>query len=75
MEPKIKISDHIDLAKLCSGWQETENSYELESSLFDEFISIDKNTRYVTHCGYNNIINEWFWDRTARYDIHYEREN
>lgn len=61
---ELYINGDIDLEKLCVGWKKEINSYELESQ-FDEFITIDKNTRHVNQYGYNSLINKWIMEGTA----------
>lgn len=56
---RIKISDNVNLSILLKGFKENDNSYDLDS-MFDEFMSINKNTREIKQYGYNGLLMDWY---------------
>ena len=56
---RVKINNDVDLSVLLRGFKENENSYDLDS-IFDEFISVNKNTREISQYGYNGLLTDWY---------------
>lgn len=54
------LSPLIDINKFCgekgSRYEEHENYYEMNDSLFEEHLLIDKETREIRHYGFNGYI-------------------
>jgi hypothetical protein len=55
----IKIKNNINLNELLQGFEENENTYYL-NSIFDEFISVNKNNRIISEYGYTCLLHDWF---------------
>lgn len=56
---KFKFKDDINLDDILKNFKRNEDSYDLDSP-FDEFISINKQNRTITHYGYNGLITDWY---------------
>jgi hypothetical protein len=51
----LRFKDNVDLDVRLGGFRVTTDSYELDSP-FDEFISVNKNTRIITQYGYDGMV-------------------
>jgi len=53
---RLKLKDDVDLKDLLKRFAENENTYDLDDPIFDEFISVNKITKSISHYGYNGLI-------------------
>lgn len=56
----IYLSDKINMNEYCKNgrWIENEKSFYVEDDIFDEFLSINKNTREIYNVGFNGMLQE-----------------
>lgn len=61
----IYVKDDVDLKELCYYFEELDDRF-INTSVFDEFITVRKDTREVWQYGYEGTVRSWWEEGKLR---------